>query len=68
MVFMTAESYTDLLERLFALFEHRHTFPVIEKVADQCRSDLAGQTSPGARYELLERLKRQRLDDLPPSR
>ncbi|MEO9138217.1 MAG: hypothetical protein ABI345_04045 [Jatrophihabitans sp.] len=62
---MSTDSYADLLERLFAAYEDRHTFAVIENVSIECRSDLAGQTAPGAHQELLERLVRQRLDDLP---
>jgi hypothetical protein len=65
---MSAESYVDLLERLFATYEDRHELAVIEQVTNQCRTELAGQTPPGAHWELLERLARQRLDDLPPSR
>jgi hypothetical protein len=64
---MSADSYADLLERLFATYEGRHSLAAIEHVTTQCRGELAGQTSPSARFELLERLARQRLDDLPPS-
>lgn len=64
---MSADSYADLLERLFAAYEDRHTFAVIEHVTTECRTDLAGQAAPGAHQELLERLARQRLDDLPPT-
>jgi hypothetical protein len=64
---MSAESYIDLLERLFATYEDRHGLAVIEQVTHRCRTELAGQTPPGALWELLERLARQRLDDLPPS-
>jgi len=65
---VSADSYADALERLFAAYEDRHTFAVIEKVATECRTQLAGQTPPGALLELLERLARQRLHDLPPTR
>lgn len=65
---VTADSYADTLERLFAAFEDRHTLAVIEGVATHCRAQLAGQTPPGAHLELLERLARQRLDDLAPTR
>ncbi len=65
---MSADSYTDTLERLFAAYECRHTFAVIEQVATECRRQLVGETSSGALLELLERLTRQRLDDLPPTR
>lgn len=68
MASMGADSYTDLLERLFASFEDCHTFAVIENVTAQCQHDLAGQTRPAAHIELLERLARQRLSDLPPTR
>ena len=61
---MSAESYADLLERLFAAYETRHSLAAIELVTAQCRKDLNGQTPPGAHLELLERLARQRLDDL----
>ena len=64
---MGADSYADLLERLFAAYEDRHTLVVIENVTIECRTDLTGQTAPGAHQELLERLVRQRLDDLPPT-
>lgn len=64
---MSADSYADLLERLFAAYEIRHSLATIEQVVAQCRTDLAGQAPPGARLELLERLVRQRLEDLPPS-
>jgi len=64
---MSADSYADLLERLFAAYETRHSLATIEDVVAQCRTDLTGQTPPGARFELLERLVWQRLDDLPPS-
>ncbi|MGI8678749.1 MAG: hypothetical protein ACR2LX_08710 [Jatrophihabitans sp.] len=63
---MSADSYADLLERLFAAYETRHSLATIEDVVAQCRADLTGQTPPGARFELLERLVRQRLDDLSP--
>lgn len=65
---MSADSYADTLERLFVTYEDRHTFAVIEDVATQCRKQLAGQTPSGALLELLDRLARQRLDDLPPTR
>ena len=64
---MSADSYPDLLERLFATYEGRHGLAAIEHITTQCRTELAGQTAPGARFELLERLARQRLEDLPPS-
>ncbi len=65
---MAADSYADLIERLFVSFEHRHTFSVIETIATQCQVELAGQTSLGAEYELLERLARHRLAELAPTR
>lgn len=64
---MAADSYADLLERLFAAYESRHSLATVEDVVSQCRTELTGQTSPGAQFELLERLASQRLDDLPPS-
>lgn len=65
---MSADSYADLLERLFANYEERHTYAAIENITTECRTQLAGQTAPGAHLEMLERLVRQRLDDLPPTR
>ena len=65
---MATESYPDLLERLFVAFEKIHTFTVIEDVVAQCQRDLAGETTPGAHLELLERLARQRLTDMSPTR
>lgn len=65
---VSADSSADALERLFATYEDRHTFAVIEDVVQDCRTQLAGQTPPDALPELLERLARQRLDDLPPTR
>jgi hypothetical protein len=65
---VSADSYADLLEGLFSAYEDRHTIPVIEKVVSQSQAQLAGQTPPGARLELLDRLARQRLEDLPPTR
>lgn len=64
---MSADSDGDLLERLFAVYEGRHSIAAIEHITAQCRTELAGQTPPGAQLELLERLARQRVDDLPPS-
>jgi len=43
-----------------------HPLPVIAAVVRQCRDDLAG-SPPGALPELVQRLARQRLSDLPPS-
>lgn len=60
---MSADSCADLLERLFSAYEDRHTPAVIEELATECRTQVAGQTPPGARLEMLERLLRQRLDD-----
>ena len=65
---VSADSDADALERLFATYEDRHTFAVIEDVLTHCRTQLAGQTPPDALPELLERLARQRLDELPPTR
>lgn len=65
---MAADSYADLLERLFVAFDDRHTMTVIEEMARRCRDELAGQTAPGAQFELLERLVRQRLADPAPTR
>lgn len=65
---VSADSYADLLERLFGDYEGRHSIPVIEKVVSESRAQLAGQSPPGAQLELLDRLARQRLQDLPPTR
>ena len=63
---MTDVSYCDVTERMFTEFERVHPLPVIAAVVRQCRDDLAG-SPPGALPELVERLARQRLSDLPPS-
>jgi hypothetical protein len=47
---MSADSYADLLERLLAAYETRHSLATIEDVVAQCRTDLTGQTPPGARF------------------
>jgi len=65
---MSADSYADLLEDLFTAYESRHSMTVIEAVVAECRAELASQTPPGASLELLARLARQRLEDLPPFR
>jgi hypothetical protein len=64
---MSTDSHADLLERLFATYEHLHSVAAIEDVVAQCDTQLNGQTPPDARPELTERLARQRLDDLPAS-
>jgi hypothetical protein len=58
---VVADSYADMLERLFVEFESGLSLIVIEQVARQCRDDLRGQTPDGSGLELLERLIRQRL-------
>lgn len=63
---VAADSYADMLERLFVEFESRVSLTVIQKVARQCRDDLRGQTPQEATPELLERLIRQRLEDRTP--
>lgn len=63
---MNDVSYCDVTERMFAEFERVHPLPVIAAVVRQCCDDLAG-SPPGAIPELVERLARQRLSDLPPS-
>jgi hypothetical protein len=65
---MSADSYADLLEQLFGDYDGRHSIAVIQEVVSQSRAQLAGQSSPGAHMELLDRLVRHRLDDLPPTR
>jgi len=64
---MDGDSYCDVTERLFGEFERVHRLPVIALVVGQCRVDLEGSPR-GAVPELLERLARQRLMDLAPSR
>jgi hypothetical protein len=39
---MSADSYADLLERLFASYEGRHSLATIEQITKQCRTELAG--------------------------
>jgi len=63
---MNDVSYCDVTERMFTEFERVHPLPVIAAVVRQCRDDLAG-SPPGALPELVQRLARQRLSDLPPS-
>ncbi len=63
---MNDMSYCDDPERMFTEFERVHPLPVIAAVVRQGRDDLAG-SPPGAMPELVERLARQRLSDLPPS-
>ena len=46
---MSADSYADLLERLFAAYESRHSLATIEDVVTQCRTELAGQ-APALSY------------------
>lgn len=65
---MGSDSYPDLLERLFIAFEETHTFNVIQDVSAQCRRDLTGETTQGGYLELIERLARQRLTNLAPTR
>ncbi len=63
---MNDVSYCDVTERMFTEFERVHPLPVIAAIVRQCRDDLAG-SPPGALPELVQRLARQRLSDLPPS-
>ncbi|MEO7125368.1 MAG: hypothetical protein ABI382_11805 [Nakamurella sp.] len=58
---MSAESYPDVLERLFAEFGDRYSLATITEVARGCAEDLRGQVPDSARLEMLERLARQRL-------
>lgn len=53
----------DVTERLMAEFEDRLGLQVISGVVNACRRDLQG-TPSGPMPELLERLARQRLQDL----
>ncbi len=62
---MNDDSYCDVTERLFAEFEQVHPLPVIAGVVRRCRQDLDGNAPREALPEMLERLARQRLSDLP---
>lgn len=53
----------DVTERLMAEFEDRLGLEVISRVVNGSRRDLAG-TPAGALPELVERLSRQRLQDV----
>lgn len=68
MLAMPADSFADMLERLFAEYELRHSLMVIRAVVTRCQDELAGQPSPAAELELLDRLARHRLNELPPTR
>lgn len=58
-----ADSYADIVEKLFGEFEGRLSLCAIVDVVNSCRHDLAG--SPiGALPELTERLARHRIADL----
>lgn len=58
------DSYADVLEHLFAVYEDRHTLTRIGAVTAQACADLQGQIPLHAQPELLERLVRARLDAL----
>jgi hypothetical protein len=58
------ESFADMVERLFRDYESSHSLAEIVDVAQQARRDLS-DAPPGAQPELIERLARQRLADLP---
>ena len=58
------DSYADILEHLFAVYEDRHTLTRIVAVTAQACADLQGQILLHAQPELLERLVRARLDAL----
>ncbi len=49
---MSDQSYADVTERLFRVFEEVHPLPVITAVVQQCRADLDSVPS-GAIPELL---------------
>jgi len=59
------DSYVDVVERLFRELEGRHLLSVISDVVAECRDQLNGETPVTAFPEMLERLARQRLTDLP---
>ncbi|MDQ6658006.1 MAG: hypothetical protein M3Z00_07250 [Actinomycetota bacterium] len=65
---MSADSYADLMEGQFAAFNDRHELGVIEAVVRKCRAELAGQVPLGGQFEMLDRLVRQRLGEMPASR
>lgn len=60
---MGADSYADLVERLFVDFEHQWALADIERTVMGCRKDLDGQVPAASALEMLERLARQRLSD-----
>jgi hypothetical protein len=61
-----AASTADVAERLFAEFTGRHPLRVVTAVVQQSRHELS-DVAPAALPELLERLARQRLTELPPA-
>ncbi len=59
-----SDSYADTVECLFAEFEGRLPLPLVSAVIHECREQLS--CSPETAIpELLERLARQRLKDVP---
>jgi len=60
---MRRDGYADLMETMFASYDHILPLAVIVEVVSRCRSDLAG-SPPGALPELLDRLARHRLSAL----
>ena len=59
-----SHSYADTVECLFAEFEGRLPLPLVSAVVHECREQLS--CSPETAIpELLERLARQRLKDVP---
>jgi len=58
--------FPTIVESLFRDFEARHPLTKILAVAQQCREDLRG-SPPAALPELIERLARERLRQLPPA-
>ncbi|MGX7678728.1 hypothetical protein ACSMXN_07500 [Jatrophihabitans sp. DSM 45814] len=67
-LYRPAHGYADLVERMFHEFEDQHQLVVIRKIVAECQSDLMGEAGSPALPELLERLARQRLSNLPRTR
>lgn len=60
-----SDTEVDVVERLFAEFEHVHALPTITAVVHQAYKDLHDAPA-GALPELVERLARQRLSPSAP--
>jgi hypothetical protein len=56
-----ADSYADMVEKLFSEYETKLSLCAIVDIVQRCRHDLAGSPA-GALPELTERLARQRIE------